>query len=174
MKKILNYTQYFENNNDNILYKNDGESNCPVCGSYSVLIKNDTLLLIEKICNVCKFEYSEIYEYKFVDSEDYEKDVDKISIENGYLSNGENSCPFCNSIDFYITETDNSGDEVYDGLHCNKCNKEWRRYKSIEHIKTLDKNNNEIEVGDLVPETLFNLKEYKKEQLRKKSNKYKI
>ena len=174
MKLILDYKEFFESNMISITYKSDGEFNCPVCDTSNVLINNDTILLTEKECNVCKFEFSEIYEYEFVDCEDHEEDVEKISVEDGYLSDGEKSCPFCDSKDFYVTGTDDSGDEVYDDLHCNACDKEWRRYKSIVLVKTIDKNNNTIVEGDDVSELLFDIKEYHKEQLRKKSNKYNI
>jgi transcription elongation factor Elf1 len=161
----------FEHNN--IKYISDGEYTCPVCGNDKLDIfecENNT----QMNCKKCDFEFFQIFKYIFNGSESYsgfsstEISDDNRNIEDGFVSTGEKTCPFCDSKDINKDSSDTNGEEDYIDMSCNVCKESsgdpnvWRLY----YIKTFqysdDKNGNKIKIGDKVDVELINVEKYKK------------
>ena len=158
-------TKYKLFENINVRYIADNGVDCPVCGN-----EYNTEDIGFLSCPYCDFEWKEQYYNEFVGCDN--NGVDIINGKNyesnkKYKSNGETSCPYCNSIDY-----DRIGDRLENGylfvdMKCDYCDSIWTKDYMIKISRITDMNNKQIKKGDIVDLSLFNVSKYKKIKAKK-------
>ena len=165
---IIKY-KLFENNI--IRYISNGFEDCPVCGS------DDYYKHVEYDYQECKCSTCDFFWYK------YTEDIFDQSLTNNqkqiikgnkdtdsdiyFKSDGKNTCPYCDSDDNDIIKSELDDMELIEYMKCYDCEKEWIRFYNNTVISTTDSDNKAIIKGNIVNNTLINLKKYKQKKAKK-------
>ena len=160
MKILKTYPELFENSKT-IRYVSNGFENCPVCDSddYDEEYKNEYSTSCECYC-----EFIWIKEKDDIFAQSFDEN-------NNPIKGGKDSCPYCDSDDYKLKESDILFNGVTETLRCNVCNKIWRREYEQTVVSALTKDGKEIKKGDTVDPSLFNFRKYQENLKRKKRNK---
>lgn len=178
---IFNYNEYLVNENNNIIkYKDNGiNEKCPVCEN-EIIYENYSD--VESVnCDICDFDFNIEFDYSFNGSEHYNpapQSFNKGDVILGtnkkYLSDGDDTCPFCESQNMTLLHHRVTDDEEEYDYHCDTCGEEWTKYMRNKAIIAYDINDNIIKTNDIVDLSLFNKEKYLEYQKNKKINDFNI